>query len=38
MGIYEENSIIKHLEPTENLDLRNQNEIIVGRFVGREAD
>ena len=38
MGIYEENSIIKHLEPTENLDLRDQKEIIVGRFVWREAD
>ncbi len=38
MGIYEETSIIKHREPTENLDLRNQKEIIVGRFVWREAD
>ena len=38
MGVYEENSIIKHNEPTENLDLRNQNEIIVGRFVWRDAD
>ena len=33
MGIYEKTSIIKHREPTENLDLRNQKEIIVGRFV-----
>ena len=38
MGIYEETSIIKHREPTENLDLRNQKEIIVGRFVWREAN
>ena len=38
MGIYEETSIIKHREPTGNLDLRNQKEIIVGRFVWREAD
>jgi len=38
MGIYKETSIIKHCEPTENLDLRNQQEIIVGRFVWREAD
>jgi len=38
MGIYDEISIIKHHEPTENLDLRNQKEIIVGRFVRRDMD
>ncbi|UCF13513.1 MAG: hypothetical protein JSW06_04445 [Thermoplasmatales archaeon] len=38
LGNYKETSIIKHREPTENLDLRNQREIIVGRFVWRDAD
>ena len=38
LGIYKETSIIKHSEPTENLDLRNQREIIVGRFVWRDVD
>ncbi len=38
MGFFEETSIIKHREPTENLDLRNQKEIIVGRFVWREEN
>jgi 2-oxoglutarate ferredoxin oxidoreductase subunit beta len=38
LGIFKETSIIKHREPTENLDLRNQKEIIVGRFVWREGN
>jgi 2-oxoglutarate ferredoxin oxidoreductase subunit beta len=38
MGSYLTNSVIKHDEPTENLDLRLQPEIIVGRFVRRGTD
>lgn len=34
MGVYEDNSIIKHNEPTKNLDIRAQQEIIVGKFIG----
>jgi 2-oxoglutarate ferredoxin oxidoreductase subunit beta len=34
MSVYENNSIIKHNEPTENLDIRAQQEIIVGKFIG----
>ena len=30
------NSIIKHNEPTENLDLRENKEIIIGKFVDKE--
>ncbi len=32
MGFYSENSVIKHNEPTENLDIRSQQRIIVGEF------
>ena len=38
MGVYEDNSIIKHNEPTENLDIRAQQQIIVGKFIWRKAD
>lgn len=38
MGVYEDNSIIKHKEPTENLDIRAQQEIIVGKFIWEETD
>jgi len=37
MGQFYENSIIKHNEPTERLDLRD-SEIIVGKFAGRDMD
>ncbi len=36
MRFYHENSIIKHGEPTENLDIDYQKQIIVGKFVDRE--
>jgi len=32
MGFYREHSVIKHNEPTENLDIRSQQRIIVGEF------
>jgi 2-oxoglutarate ferredoxin oxidoreductase subunit beta len=35
MGVYENNTVIKHNEPTSNLDIRAQPEIIVGKFVWR---
>ena len=38
MGVYEDNSIIKHKEPTENLDIRAQQKIIVGKFIWEETD
>ena len=38
MGVYENNSIIKNKEPTENLDIRAQQEIIVGKFIWEETD
>jgi 2-oxoglutarate ferredoxin oxidoreductase subunit beta len=36
MKFYYENSTIKHGEPTDNLDINFQEEIIVGKFVDRE--
>lgn len=36
MKFYYENSTIKHGEPTDNLDIDYQKEIIVGKFVDRE--
>lgn len=36
MKFYHENAIIKHGEPTENLDLNFQESIIVGKFIDRE--
>jgi 2-oxoglutarate ferredoxin oxidoreductase subunit beta len=36
MRFYHENSIIKHGEPTDNLDIDYQSQIIVGKFVDRE--
>lgn len=38
MGAYHKHSVTKHNEPTENLDLRLQPEIVVGKFVWRETD
>jgi 2-oxoglutarate ferredoxin oxidoreductase subunit beta len=38
MGVFEDNSIIKHNEPTKNLDIRAQKEIIVGKFIGGKTD
>jgi 2-oxoglutarate ferredoxin oxidoreductase subunit beta len=36
MKFYYENSIIKHGEPTDHLDIDYQKEIIVGKFIDRE--
>jgi 2-oxoglutarate ferredoxin oxidoreductase subunit beta len=36
MKFYHDNSIIKHGEPTDNLDIDFQKEIIVGKFIHRE--
>ncbi len=36
MKFYHKNSVIKHGEPTENLDIKFQKQIIVGKFVDRE--
>lgn len=36
MQFYHKNSIIKHGEPVENLDIQYQKKIIVGKFVDRE--
>ena len=36
MKFYYENSTIKHGEPTDNLDIDFQKEIIVGKFIDRE--
>jgi len=36
MKFYHQNSLIKHMEPTENLDIQYQEQIIVGKFVDRE--
>ena len=36
MRFYHENSIIKHNEPTENLAIGYQKQIIVGKFIDRE--
>ena len=36
MKFYYENSTIKHGEPTDNLDIDYQKEIIVGKFIHRE--
>ncbi len=33
MEFYSDNSVIKKGEPTENLDIRAQNKIIIGKFV-----
>lgn len=38
MGHFYDNSVIVHHEPTENLDLRDRSEIIVGRFVEEGSD
>lgn len=36
MKFYYDNSVIKHNEPTDNLEINFQKEIIVGKFVDRE--
>ncbi len=36
MKFYYDNSVIKHGEPTDNLEINYQKEIIVGKFVDRE--
>jgi len=36
MRFYQENAVIKHHEPTENLNLREGSELIIGRFIMEE--
>ncbi|GAG23792.1 unnamed protein product, partial [marine sediment metagenome] len=36
MKFYNDNSVMKNEEPTESLDLRSQNKVIVGKFVDSE--
>ena len=36
MGIFYKNSVIKNEEPTENLDIRANKKIVVGKFVDRQ--
>ena len=36
MKFYHDNAVIKHNEPTENLDIDYQKEIIIGKFIDRE--
>ena len=36
MKFYHDNAVIKHGEPTENLDIDYQKQIIVGKFVDKE--
>ena len=36
MKFYHDNAVIKHFEPTENLDIDYQKQIIMGKFVDRE--
>lgn len=36
MKFYHDNSVIRHNEPTENLDINYQEQIIVGKFIDRE--
>ncbi len=36
MKFYNDNSVMKNEEPTENLDLRSQNKVIIGKFVDFE--
>ncbi|MGB3480088.1 MAG: thiamine pyrophosphate-dependent enzyme [bacterium] len=35
MKFYDDNSVIKHGEPTEDLDIRVRNKIILGKFVDK---
>ncbi|MBC8313849.1 MAG: 2-oxoacid:ferredoxin oxidoreductase subunit beta [Candidatus Cloacimonetes bacterium] len=36
MRFYHDNAVIKHNEPTENLDIDYQKQIIMGKFIDRE--
>ncbi len=38
MKFFRDNTIIEHGEPTENLDIRENEKIIVGRFVNKEEN
>ena len=38
MRFFYENSVIKHGEPTDNLNINHSNKIIVGKFVDRVID
>jgi 2-oxoglutarate ferredoxin oxidoreductase subunit beta len=35
MRFFRDHAVIKHDEPTENLDIRNQDNIIIGKFIDR---
>jgi 2-oxoglutarate ferredoxin oxidoreductase subunit beta len=35
MKFYNDSSLMKHYEPTEQLDLRSQREIVIGKFVDK---
>jgi 2-oxoglutarate ferredoxin oxidoreductase subunit beta len=35
MRFFRDHTVIKHGEPTENLDIRNEDNIIIGKFVDR---
>ncbi len=37
MNLYHTRSVIKNGEPTENLDIRSQDKIIVGKFVDKNC-
>jgi 2-oxoglutarate ferredoxin oxidoreductase subunit beta len=38
MKFYNDYSIMKQYEPTEQLDLRSQNDIVIGKFVDKNED
>jgi 2-oxoglutarate ferredoxin oxidoreductase subunit beta len=38
LRFYSDNSVMKQYEPTKNLDLRSQSEIIIGKFVDKKED
>ncbi len=38
MRFFHDNTLIKHNEPTENLDIRKQDKIIVGKFIDKRSD
>jgi len=38
LRFYSDNSVMKQYEPTENLDLRSQSEVIIGKFVDKKED
>lgn len=38
MRYFHDNTVIKHNEPTENLDIRSQDKIIMGKFVDKGTE